>query len=237
MRLPQIPETTSALAPRPRRRGGQVPAGRAHGCRKDRCRAGPPQRCASACSRRRTAVSRTRSGRFRRRRPRSASASQPRLGSPGRPARAGTGPRSARRFRGGHDVVEPPSVGPAYVHVLDEAKRVARAAEVRGHVENRMLVHPALDHRVHLHGIPATAAASIPSSTPAPGSRRRSSRWNVSSSSESRLTVTRSSPDARAPQPSARAATRSSSASAPRRAERAARSDARRPCARAARHP
>ena len=43
-------------APRPTRRRGPARAGRARGCRRDRCRGGPRPRSASACSRRRTAA-------------------------------------------------------------------------------------------------------------------------------------------------------------------------------------
>ena len=52
----------------------------------------------------------------------------------------------------GHDVVHPPAVGGADVHVLDEAERVARLAEVPRHRDDLILVHAALDDAVDLHG-------------------------------------------------------------------------------------
>ena len=56
---------------------------------------------------------------------------------------------------------------------------------------------PRLTTMLTLTGKPASAAASMPSSTLATGKRTSFIAWNTPSSSESRLTVTRSSPAAR----------------------------------------
>ena len=56
--------------------------------------------------------------------------------------------------RGGHDVVEPPAVRRADVHVLDEPERMARAAEVASHVDDACVVDASLDDGVHLHREP-----------------------------------------------------------------------------------
>src|SRR4029077_16921826 len=51
-----------------------------------------------------------------------------------------------------HDVLEPPAVRRADVHVLDEAQHVAAAAEVLGEREYVSVVRASLDDRVDLHG-------------------------------------------------------------------------------------
>src|SRR6188472_37200 len=53
---------------------------------------------------------------------------------------------------GRHDVVEPPPVRRADVHVLDEPQCVPGAAEVARHVDDAGVVDAALDDRVDLHG-------------------------------------------------------------------------------------
>ena len=59
--------------------------------------------------------------------------------------------RRARSRAAGHDVVEPPAVRVADVHVLDEAERLAALFEERRHRHDLVVVDAALDHRVHLH--------------------------------------------------------------------------------------
>jgi hypothetical protein len=46
---------------------------------------------------------------------------------------------------GGNHFLEPPAVGRAHVHVLDETKDVPRPPEMAGHVEHAVIVDAALD--------------------------------------------------------------------------------------------
>ena len=93
----------------------------------------------------------------------------------------------------------PPAVRVADVHVLDEAQDVAASrGSAAPSARIAVVVHAALHDHVHLdRARPAAAAASIPSSTRATGKSTSFIARKVASSSESRLTVTRSSPAAR----------------------------------------
>ena len=100
---------------------------------------------------------------------------------------------------GGDDVLHPPAVGRAHVHVLDEPhdKPLARAKRARS--TRPWSLTPALDDRVELDRRQAGVARRR-RCPPAPAPRARpcrSSPRNTSSSSESRLTVTRCSPASR----------------------------------------
>src|SRR5712692_730393 len=54
-------------------------------------------------------------------------------------------------LRGGDDLVQPPAVGGADVHVLDEPQHVPAVPEVPGHRQDRLVVHAAPDHHIDLH--------------------------------------------------------------------------------------
>src|SRR5579862_2418992 len=60
------------------------------------------------------------------------------------------------------DVVEAPPVRVADVHVLDEAQDVAGAAESPREADDAVVVHAALDHRVHLHRQPGRGGSLDP---------------------------------------------------------------------------
>ena len=99
---------------------------------------------------------------------------------------------------GGDDVVEPPAVRVPDVHVLDEAERVA-GVRGSGAPSSRIAssLTPRLTTAFTFTGSPAAAAASIPSSTRCTGKSTSFIARKASSSSESRLTVTRSQPGVR----------------------------------------
>ena len=107
----------------------------------------------------------------------------------------------------GHDVVQPPAVRVADVHVLDEPQDQALVARPARQRQDRGLVHAAPDDRVDLD----RREAGLPrGGDPVEHPRDREvdpvHRPNTSSSSESRLTVIRCSPASRAAAASARSA-------------------------------
>ena len=56
---------------------------------------------------------------------------------------------------GGDDVIQPPAVEIAHIHVFDEAHNVTAALEAAGQVHKRVIVDSALDHAVDFQGLEA----------------------------------------------------------------------------------
>ena len=166
-----------AAAPRRRRRRGSSRAGRGRGGRRGRCRAGRRRRSARGCSRRRTAASPTRSRRSRRCRRCSASAARPRRGSSPPPARAAARAeiRAISSAAGTTSSSRQPFVVPTSMYSMKRREwPLSRKWRAISTIPSSL--RPRLTTVFTFTGRPASVAASMPSRTWTPKSRRRSSR-------------------------------------------------------------